>query len=358
MDGREMKRIPISEIAPGMITAQDIYSRTDQLILNKNSILGADSIAKLMFYAIGGIWVYSEPVAAVEEDAYTTTLRKSANFAQFKVGYDDAVKEVRGTFEQIALGSDKINEKRLFADINEMIGEARSNVHIFNMLHCIRDYDDLIFMHSVNVALICNVFADWLHFSEADREVLTICGLLHDTGKLLIPPRILNKPGRLSNEEYNIAKMHAESGYELLKNADIDERIKLAAKNHHERYDGSGYPAGIKGTELDAFSCIVGIADVYDAMTSRRIYRGALCGFDVIRVFEEEGLRQFDSQYLLPLIGKMAETYIHHTVRMSDGSRGEIVMINPFALASPVVRIENSFIDLTKRRDLKIDAIL
>ena len=77
---QKIKRLPISEVAPGMITARDIYSRTDQLILNKDSVLGADSIAKLMFYAIGGIWVYEETVKEIEEDAYTDTLRKSTDF--------------------------------------------------------------------------------------------------------------------------------------------------------------------------------------------------------------------------------------------------------------------------------------
>lgn len=358
MDDREIKRVPISEITPGMITAQDIYSRTDQLILNKDTVLGADSIAKLMFYAVGGVWVYAKTGQELTEDAYTETLRKSTDFIQFKAVYDDTVEAVKGTFEQIALGTAKLDPEQMFGEVKGMIGDARSNAHIFNMLHCIRNYDDHVFMHSVNVALICNVFGDWMHLDDDDKQVLTLAGLLHDAGKLLIPPRILNKPGKLTDEEYDIAKMHAESGYELLKNTDLDERIKLAALDHHERYDGTGYPAGKAGNEIDMVSSIVGIADVYDAMTSKRLYRVAICPFDVIRIFEQEGMHQFNPQYLLPLLGKLAETYIHHTVRLSDGSRGEVIMINPFALASPVVRVDNTFIDLAKRRDIKIDAVL
>ena len=152
--------------------------------------------------------------------------------------------------------------------------------------------------------------------------------------------------------------LHAESGYEILKGAKIDDRIKRAALDHHERYDGSGYPAGKAGNEIDIISSIVGIADVYDAMTSRRAYRGAFCPFDVIRIFEEEGMNLFNPQYLLPLLGKMAETYIHHTVQLSDGDRGEVVMIHQQSLASPVVRVDNTFIDLAKSDALKIDAVL
>lgn len=358
MENSDIKRVPISEVVPGMVTAQDIYSRTDQLILNKDSVLGADSIAKLMFYSITGIWVYAEAEQEVEEDAYTATLRKSHDFIKFKEKYDATVTGVRTTFEKIALGEAQLDAEELFDDISEMIGSSRSNVHIFNMLHCIRDFDDLIFSHSVNVALICNVFGDWMHLSDEEKQVLTMCGLLHDVGKMLIPPRILNKPGKLTDEEYDIVRLHAENGYELLKQADIDERIKDAALGHHERYDGTGYPAGKSGREIPMFTSIVAIADVFDAMTSKRVYRGAICPFDVIKIFEEEGMRLFNPQYLLPLLGKMAETYIHHTVQLSDGSKGEIIMINPGSLSTPLVRVDNAFIDLVKKRSIKIEAVL
>ncbi len=355
---QKIKRLTISEVAPGMVTARDIYSRTDQLILNKDSVLGADAIAKLMFYSIGGIWVYEETVKKVEEDAYTDTLRKSADFIQFKRKYDDSVKTVQDSFEQIVLGKGDIDESLMLETIEETVSEARSNVHIFNMLHCIREYDDMIFMHSINVALVCNVFANWLRLNDNEKKLLTTCGLFHDAGKLLIPPRILNKPDKLNDEEFAIAKMHPESGYELLKNLQMDERVLQVVKMHHERYDGLGYPAGKSGDEIDMYSCLVGIADVFDAMTSKRIYRGAMCPFDVIKIFEEEGMNQFNPQYLLPLMGKLAETYKHHTVRLSDDSRGEVIMINPFALAKPVVKVGNSFVDLAKRSNLKIMAVL
>ena len=266
--------------------------------------------------------------------------------------------KIKGGFQKIALGEAKLDEEQLMEDIQSLIGNSRSNVHIFNMLHCVRNHDDSVFMHSINVALICNVFADWLHLSQEDKQIVTMCGLLHDTGKLLVPPRILNNPSKLSDEDYEVVKLHAQSGYELLKGLDISEHVKNAARDHHERYDGSGYPAGKSGTEIDMFTSIVAIADVYDAMTSKRIYRGALCPFDVIKVFEEDGLHQFNPQFLLPVLSKMAETYIHHNVRLSDGRRGEVIMINPYSLSCPVVRVENSFVDLSKKREIMINAVL
>ena len=105
MDNREIKRVTISEAAPGMITAQDIYSRTDQLILIKDTVLGADSIAKLMLYSVGGVWVYAKEGQEQKDDVYTQTLRKGTDFLEFKGIYSNTVKAVQYTLEQIVLGS-------------------------------------------------------------------------------------------------------------------------------------------------------------------------------------------------------------------------------------------------------------
>ena len=157
------------------------------------------------------------------------------------------------TMQGITLGEKSLEGDKMFSDVSKMIGDNRSNVHIFNMLHCIRDYDDTVFMHSVNVALICNVFGDWLRMSDADKKVLTLCGLVHDIGKLLIPKDILDKPAKLTDNEYDVVKQHVAHGYEMLKDMDIDERIKFSARDHHERYNGSGYPNGLKSDEIDSF---------------------------------------------------------------------------------------------------------
>ena len=119
-------------------------------------------------------------------------------------------------------------------------------------------------------------------------DTLTLCGLLHDIGKLKIPDEILNKPGKYTDEEFDLVKRHTKFGYELLKTLNIDPHIKKAALLHHERCDGSGYPLKATQKDLDDFSMVVAIADVYDAMTAARSYRAPLCPFQVIERFEQE----------------------------------------------------------------------
>ena len=126
-----------------------------------------------------------------------------------------------------------------------------------------------------------------------------------------IPEEIIKKPGILTEEEYTEIKNHPRRGYNLLKPMKLDERIKKVALMHHERCDGSGYPDGLWGDQIDEFAKIVAIADVYDALTSAMVYRGALCPFEVINmVVEQDGDKRFDPKYLHPFLEGVVKSFI------------------------------------------------
>ena len=198
----------------------------------------------------------------------------------------------------------------------------------------------------------------WHDYNADDLETQTLGGLLHDIGKSKIPPEIINKPGRLTPEEYELVKKHSEYGYELLKNQNVSVRIKKIALTHNERCDGSGYPIGLIGDDIDDFANIVAIADVYDAMTANRCYRDGLCPFEVIAIFEKEGLTQFNPKYILTFLDHIANTYINNEVLLSDGSSGKIVLINK-KLTRPTIQLDNgNFVNLESRLDLYVQAII
>lgn len=226
------------------------------------------------------------------------------------------------------------------------------------MLHNMRAYDDLTYAHCLNVALICNVFAGWLHFSQEDIELATLCGLFHDIGKLCIPDSIIKKPDRLTNEEYDVIKTHTIEGYKILQNQPVNDHIKNAALMHHERCDGSGYPFGLTGNRIDKFAKIVSIADVYDAMTAARVYRGPLCPFTVIDIFEKEGLQKYESEYILCFLKNVVLTYIGQRVRLTNGQEGDVVFINPQQFSRPMIKCGDTFVDLSKQKDIAIERLL
>ena len=130
-------------------------------------------------------------------------------------------------------------------------------------------------------------------FGQDKLDEISMAGLLHDIGKFKIPDEILLKPGKLTKEEFEVIKKHTVYGYEILNNFKILESTKRAALLHHEKFDGSGYPFGYTADKIDDISAIITIADVYDAMTSKRCYRDGMCPFDVIEDFEYDGISKY-----------------------------------------------------------------
>ena len=228
------------------------------------------------------------------------------------------------------------------------------------MMLNIQEIDTTTYKHSVNVAIISRVCGGWLGIKdEKELDVLTMCGLYHDIGKSLVPQSILTKPDSLTAEEFGRMAEHPLLGYNLLSDAALDRRIKLAALQHHERNDGSGYPYGLTKDFINQYSKIVAITDVYDAMTADRCYRAGICPFEVIAQFQREDRSKYDQGILQVFLQNIAESYIGAGVLLSDNSRGTIAMINNKALSSPLIKLEDgTFVDLKERTELYIKACI
>lgn len=359
-----MRRVKTSILVPGMVVAKDVHNANNILVMGKNTVLTDESITKLTFHSIYSVYIKDEvvevPKAPSYERVYTPSkIKETEEFKVFKATYDKEVEELEATFQDIiSMQAQKIGISELCQKATRMLDDTRGGIHVFDILHNMRDYDDSTFNHSMNVALICNVFADWMHMSAMEKEIATVCGLLHDIGKLRIPEQIVKKAARLTDEEYDLIKTHPMEGYNILFESRFIASIQNAALMHHERSDGSGYPLGLKGNQIDKFAKMVAIADVYDAMTAARVYRGALCPFKVIEMFEKEGLSMFDPEYILVFMENIVQTYIKNWVRLSNGKEGEIVMLNKQKLSRPVILCGTEFINLADHPEISIEEVM
>lgn len=358
-----MKRVKTAVLVPGMVVAKDVHNANNILVMGKNTVLTDESITKLTFHSIYSVYIKDEVVEVPKptyERVYTPSkIKETKEFKAFKENYEREVEQLEATFQDIiSMQAQKIGISELCQKATCMLDDTRGGIHVFDILHNMRDYDDSTFNHSMNVALICNVFADWMHMSAMEKEIATVCGLLHDIGKLRIPEQIVKKASRLTDEEYDLIKTHPMEGYNILFESRFISSVQNAALMHHERSDGSGYPLGLKGNQIDKFAKMVAIADVYDAMTAARVYRGALCPFKVIEMFEQEGLSMFDPEYILVFLENIVQTYIRNWVRLSNGHEGEIVMLNKQKLARPVVLCGTEFINLAEHPEISIEEIL
>ncbi len=374
-----MKTINTIELRPGMVTAGSIKTRKGQEIIPAGTTLTKQLISRIEFYGIGAVSIdetsmlTEEEVQAALQAAMTQKLANTPKTAEQpsvpetpknEVAYSQQVKRSK-SFQEYSLNSTLVTntlQKQLEGFVNEgkpmdfdellrvvksLITPGQTIIQYFDMLHNLRSIDDSVYSHSLNVAMISRILGKWLKWSGDDLDQLVIAGLLHDIGKMKIPPEVLNKEGKLTDEEFEMIRWHPRAGYDLIKDLNIDSRIKKAALQHHERCDGTGYPEKATVASLDEFSMVIAIADVYDAMTAARKYRAPLCPFQVIREFERDGFHKYKTQFLLTFLQRIATTYQNNRVILNDGRAAKIILLNQNALSEPLVQLnDGSCIDL------------
>ena len=299
-----------------------------------------------------------EKVVTYKEETQSNSRRMmvSPAFKGFQVDYLLYIEYIKTVFSNLVKDPDYVlNVTELIEKMKPLYLKRNTIVELFDMIHQMHSLNDTVYAHCVNVALISRMIGRWLRLEQQELNVLTCCGLLHDIGKLAVPEEVLNKPDKLTEEEFAMIKSHTQAGYELLSKQNIDLRIKASALMHHERYDGSGYPNQLTSEKISDFSAIVAIVDVYDAMTAARSYREPLCPFQVIEKFEKEGFQKYHTKYIYVFLQNIANTYQSNRVMLSDGRSCKIVMLNQRTLSKPIVQFDDGYcLDLSTQRELSI----
>ncbi|WP_123043341.1 HD-GYP domain-containing protein [Cohnella candidum] len=240
-----------------------------------------------------------------------------------------------------------------------VIMEAARKRNLFQLFADLKSMADYRYKQSIGVVVMSAMLGKWLHLDQKELSLLNSAASLYDIGSVKLPSYLLKKPERLLPSEREIMKEHAMLGYELLLESGVDPRIARVALQHHEREDGSGYPQGIKGSEIDPLSKIIALADVYVAMTSARPYREAYAFYEVIHEIHKQIIQgRFDSAIGLTFLNGLMAAQIGSEVILSDERKGRILLINPNYPTSPLVSLDDEFIDLSKDGSVKIKEIV
>ena len=359
-----MRKIDTKHLTPGMIIAEDVYiPEAKVLLVKKGDMITQKDIAKFAFYSVHEVSIESLKVEIPDGNYSDNATRServkaSAEFQAFKHDFEDCTDRFEHTIKDIINKNKDLELDELMSPIYSLISQEDTTNSVFDMLHNLREYDDATYTHCINVALISNILAKWLRFSPDEVEIATQAGLFHDIGKMMIPDTIIRKKGKLTDDEYNVIKTHPVIGYDVVKDMEISFHVKNAVLMHHERCDGKGYPLKLPGPKIDKYAKLVAIADVYDAMTSARCYRGPLCPFIAIETFEDDGFQKYDSEMILVFLKNIVDTYILNSVRLNTGEIGEIIFINRNKLSKPTIKVGNDYIDLTKCPGVFIEEII
>ncbi len=246
---------------------------------------------------------------------------------------------LRQTMEEFATKT-IIDIQDLSVAVNSIIDEILANPDIQISLNDIGAADEYTFTHSVSTTVYSLTIANKLGYSRSMLEKLGAGALLHDMGKILLDSKIVNKVGKLTDEEYEHVKRHTVLGYEALKKCvNLTELSKIISLYHHERMDGRGYPTGTPAAELHEFTRIVAIADVYDALVSDRCYRSKWSSNQAVNYLVEHSETQFDLNLVSVLIKQIAIYPNGSMVRLSDFTLGIVKEQNKNFPLRPIVRV-------------------
>ena len=359
-----MRRIPIEFAREGDILGKTVYNSFGGMLLNGGTKLTDSIISKLKKYGYYSIYI---------KDKYTEKEIEEIIKPEIMARIHTLQEELQGIISEFNSGKsiDIKGINRNVRDINEIINEivyeTIFNKDILANLENISVYDDYTLTHSINMMLLAIVIANDSGFNMDQIKKLAIGCIFHDIGKTFIPIEIINKPGKLTVEEFNLVKFHSEKGYEFLTNyTDLHATSRNISLCHHEREDGLGYPRGLKGDEIHIFSKIAAICDVFDALTSDRPYRRALPVHEAMEYLLASGGTLF-SVDLIRTFSTSINIYARETlVLLSDGREGVVYEINDGFNTRPRIKIYGEkgivvtpyVVDLLANNNILIEKVL
>ncbi len=343
-----MQKTKTHELEPGMVLADDVGSiRSGAILISKGTVLNKKSIKKIYDQGIRYVYIY-------DENDISSSLEEN----KLEIKYEILADKLDNVFTDIKIGK-KIILTEINNEVDSLIDEIIGNDNILARIRELEEKDDYTFNHSLNVSMLATMLGKWMRYSQKQIKQLAIAGLFHDIGKLKINDNIINKPGKLTDEEFKKIKEHSIYGYNILKETvGISKNISLAVLQHHEREDGSGYPLGLKGNQIHEYAKIIAICDTYDAMTSNRVYKSKKSPFFAAEILRDEGFNILDPKMTRVFLDKIAGFYVGCTVLLSNGEEGDIVYIHPQAPTKAIVKLGDKFIDFLEPQNLEIVDII
>lgn len=381
-----LKKIHVRDVRIGMFIQELCGSWMDHPFWKKSFELNdPKDLHSLQTCGLQEVWIDTEKGLDVEAHVVATTVedeRKKIEQEFQKIAVAEVKAEVRVSMKEEVVRARKLQEKSKAA-VTSMFHEARMgnaisvadaapiveeislsvsrNPEAFLNISRLKNKDDYTYLHSVAVCALMIALAKQLGLSEADIKDAGMAGLLHDVGKMMIPDEVLNKPGKLTDEEFEIIKNHPKKGWEVLNVSGANTVALDVVLHHHERVDGTGYPERISGDALTLFARMGAVCDVYDALTSNRCYKAGWEPAEALHKMAEWRNGHFDERIFHAFV-KTVGIYPSGTlVRLKSGRLAIVMEQSEKGLLTPHVKaffstksnepIMPELIDLAKSSD-------
>lgn len=326
-----MRYVPTHCLREGMILGDNLYNNFGELLLSQGMTLNYDYLKSIQRLKYNGIYIDDD----ISKDIPILNLINANVKAQTVKGIRDIF--IHSEKSKTNIKKDMQNAKE---QVEKIVDQIFSRKNIMVNIIDMKVFDDYTYYHSVNVAVLSIVIGVAL---EIDREELCNLGfaaLLHDIGKVFVDKDVLNKPGKLNDDEFEEIKKHSLLGADHIKNGNyMSNSTYMGILDHHEKFEGGGYPNNVEGEKISLYGRIIAVADVYDALTSDRPYRKALLPSEAMEYIMASNMTQFDPKMVEVFVKKVAPYPIGTSVKLSNGSVGIIIDNYEDLCMRPKVRI-------------------
>ncbi|MCC3376762.1 HD-GYP domain-containing protein [Cohnella sp. REN36] len=352
-----MPVLPIAQVQSGDRLGREVQTGFGNLLFPEGRVLGPRDLEILQAYLIPSVDIrragLSEVEAAEEEEQQQET---SSPLTPLQQAFSRMEKLMKVTFQMMSPG-----QRLPILDIRNGLKELLERIADYHALTFVPPQEVAIvpwIRNSILTALTSYQLARWMRMPEKDLVPAALAGLLHDIGNTRVDPAIFRKPGRLTPEEVNEMRQHTVYGFRMLEGvASLNQGVSLAALQHHERIDGSGYPMRVTGDRIHPYARVVAVADVYHAMTSTRTHREAQSPYLVLEELQAEAFGKLDPLMVQTFVEKTTQFQSGMLVQLNDNRVGEVVFTDRQHPTRPMVSIFGEIVNLAQTRDLYICAI-
>ncbi len=329
------------QLQPGMRVDHPVVDRLGRILVARGAELDEyiiDSMVKM-----GIMSVYIQEITDDEDappcPAAQKNIEKLRTDDQAKVSLSDSVrKRVSEGIQYVYNNTDDpalIQTTDNIAD--SLMSAIQENDAMAIDISALKTSDEYTFKHSVDVATISMIVAKKMGMPEEAIHEIGVTGLLHDVGKTKIPPEILNKPGRLSDDEFAIMQQHSVYGYRIIQNhEDLSDDVKLGVLQHHEKINGKGYPMSVPGDKINPYAKVLAVADIYDALVTERPYKAAFSQREAVEMIMSM-TQELDLYAMESFLQSMILYPVDSVVELSNGERARVVKNSPYYILRPTV---------------------
>jgi len=315
-----------------MVLGKSLYANNGALLLRRDSVLKQGYIDALQEIGYPGIYIEDDFSKGIEvREVIDPEMRNNAIVA------------VQGLFTETKFTEQKKAmrmAKQIENIVKHIVTHIMSNRDTVMNIAFLKTFDNYTFQHCVDVGVLSIMLGAELKLKRSALVQLGKAAFFHDIGKTMVPKNILHKPARLTPEEFDIMKEHTQYGYDcLMSNLKQSKSIYNSALYHHEKYNGTGYPYGIRGDEIPLFPKIIAIADVYDALISKRVYKDGMIPSEAYEFVMNNGGEHFDPQIVNTFVRKIPPYPVGTTVILSDGRDALVVKNRQSFMLRPLVKV-------------------